>query len=98
MASTTTWRAAKGCADSVVRLHRSMEQPRKTTPEDRPIQCRMLRVRTTTVPASWREGSTAKADGASTKERKIIPPIHTIRERKIRKRRTLMARDYRGFK
>jgi hypothetical protein len=64
-----------------------MEQPRKTTPENSPIQCRSVSECPTTVPAMFREGSTEKAVGASTNDRKVIPPIHTIRERNIRKRR-----------
>jgi hypothetical protein len=38
------------------------------------------------VPAICRDGSDEKTVGASTKERKTIPPIQTVRERSIRKR------------
>src|SRR5437660_7380314 len=81
------WRAARGCAEPAVRLESSIEQPRKMMPENSPIQCRTPSECPTTVPAMWRDGRTPKAVGASTNERKMMPPIQTVRERNMRNRR-----------
>jgi len=71
----------------VTRLLSSIEHPRKITPENKPIQCRMLSVWPTSVPAMWRLGAIENADGASTNDRKMIPPTQTMRDSNIRKRR-----------
>src|SRR5437588_3351363 len=88
------WRAARGCAEPAVRLESSMEQPRKMMPENNPIQCRTPSECPTTVPAMWRDGRTPKAVGASTNERKMMPPIQTVRERNMRNRRMDIGRQF----
>lgn len=84
----------EGCAEPVVRLDSNRELPRNTTPAKRPIQCRIPSECPTTVPAMWRDGRTWNAVGASTKERKIIPPIQTVRDRNRRKRRMDIRKFY----
>jgi hypothetical protein len=42
----------------------------------------------------WRLGATEKADGASTNDRKIIPPTHTISESSMRKRRKVIETQF----
>ena len=49
-----------------------------------PIQCKAFMDRPTTLPARWRVGNTAKAEGASTKAKKINPPTQTTRDNSIR--------------
>src|SRR6201982_1921536 len=88
------WRAARGCAEPAVRLESSVKQPRKIWPENSPIQCRTPSECPPTVPAMWRDGRTPKAVGASTNERKIMPPIQTVRERNMRTRRMDIGRQF----
>jgi hypothetical protein len=66
------------------------ELARKTTPETKPIQCKMPRERPTTRPARCRDGKTEKADWATT-GKKTKPPSHTTRDRNMRNRRKGMA-------
>src|ERR1700733_1655791 len=63
---------------------------RKMMPEAMAIQCRMVSERPTIMPARLRVGSTEKAVCATT-GKKIRPPIQTIRERNMRKRRKDMV-------
>src|SRR5271167_25633 len=55
-----------------------------TTPQEIAIQCRIPRLRATTLPASCRVGRTAKTVGASTKAKNIRPPIQTTSDSNIR--------------
>src|SRR5271165_2952603 len=61
-----------------------MEVMANTTPQEIAIQCRIPRLRATTLPASCRVGSTAKTVGASTKAKNIRPPIQTTSDSNIR--------------
>ena len=63
-----------------------------TTPQEIAIQCRIPRLRLTTLPASCRVGSTAKTVGARTKAKKMRPPIQTTSDSSIRYR----TRDIQG--
>src|ERR1017187_9667441 len=63
-----------------------MEVAANTTPQEIAIQCMMPRLRLTTLPASWRVGSTAKTVGAITKAKKIRPPIQITSDNNIRNR------------
>ena len=71
-----------------------MELPRKITPENRPIQCSKLSDAPTIVPAMWRDGARRNAVGASTNEKKMIPPTQMTKDRNMRKRRKDMAVNY----
>src|SRR5579859_7599999 len=53
---------------------------KKTIPHAIPIRWRSVKVTPTMPAAIWDVGRTAKADGATTNEKKMIPPTQTPRE------------------
>src|SRR5208283_1709210 len=77
-------RRAKGSATPCTMRESIMEVIANTTPQEIAIQCRIPRLRLTTLPANCRVGSTTKTVGASTKEKKIRPPIQTTSDTSIK--------------
>src|SRR5579862_8660733 len=64
------------------------------TPEMMAIQCNLPSARPTTLPARCVLGKTWKAVGASTKAKKINPPIQTTSDKTMTKRRKDMTENY----
>src|SRR5208282_856801 len=77
-------RRAKGAATPFTTRESTMDVAANTTPQVIAIQCRIPRLRLTTLPASCRVGRTAKTVGATTKAKNIRPPIHTTSDSSIR--------------
>src|SRR5271166_6982317 len=79
-------RAANGSAVPFTAAESIIDVTANTTAQVIPIQCMMLRLRLTTLPANCRVGSTAKTVGASTKEKKMSPPTQITSDSSIRYR------------
>ena len=92
---SSIWRTARGWADPVVegcRAASSIREKRRRRKGPSSAGC------SSECPTRCRPcgavGATEKAVGASTNERKMIPPIQTIRERNMRKRRMDMGKRF----
>src|SRR5580704_13950075 len=82
------WLMANGCGEPLATARSIMEVAANTMPQTIAIACRRLRLRFTTLPASWWEGRIPglKTVGATTNAKKIMPPIQTTSESSIRNR------------
>src|SRR5271157_6354630 len=77
-------RRANGATTPSTTRESIIEVIANTTPQEMAIQCKIPRLRLTTLPASWRVGRTEKTVGASTKAKKMSPPIHTTSDSSIK--------------
>src|SRR5262249_28848123 len=93
ISTTKTWLAANGFMRACLSWLYSKEQDRKISPEISPIQCSLVSDALTTSPAKRVVGSSMKSVGASTKAKKMIPPIQTISASSMRNLRNDMAQE-----
>src|SRR5271157_3115157 len=77
-------RRANGATTPSTMRESIIEVIANTTPQEMAIQCRIPKLRLTTLPANCRVGRTAKTVGASTKAKKMSPPIHTTSDSSIK--------------
>src|SRR5271165_6826291 len=80
----TRLRRANGATTPSTTRESIIEVIANTTPQEMAIQCRIPKLRLTTLPANCRVGRTAKTVGASTKAKKMSPPIHTTSDSSIK--------------
>src|ERR1051326_5406217 len=71
----------------------SVDAIRKTSALTTPIQWRTLSERCTTAPASSRDGKMENNAGATTNEKKMMPPIQTTSDNSMRKRAIMTGKN-----
>src|SRR5215472_14071687 len=92
-------RNANGWAEPFTTRESIIEVIANTTPQQIPIQCRIPRLRLTTLPASCRVGRILglKTVGASTKAKKMSPPIQITSDNNMTNRTKDMAASEHGL-
>src|SRR5271165_2306148 len=80
----TRLRRANGATTPSTTRESIIEVIANTTPQEMAIQCRIPRLRLTTLPANCLVGRTAKTVGASTNEKKMSPPTQITSDSSIR--------------